>query len=204
MKRPALVLAIGVMLLVLAGPTALGRLALWTDAPGLALGLLTDPAARGLALWRRGDVGGADAAFAEAGRSQTFNRGLTLAGRGEYPLAVAYFDAVLFANPADAEARRLRDLVATLFAPVRGDSIAPGRLAGHGGGPSAKVPGVVRAGAPDPEWQKGVEARGIAATDDWLTTVADDPGEFLRIRLRAEHDRRAAQGMIRPEEAVTW
>ena len=202
MKRPALVLAAALACAIAAGSESFGRLALSLGAPRLALPLLTDPGARGLALFRSGDYAAADAAFAQAGRSQTFNRGLSLAATGNYPLSLAYFDAVLFAHPDDAEARRLRDLVATMVTPVRGESVAPGRLKATGGRASACVGEQVRAGAPDPEWQKPLEVRALAASDDWLATITDDPGTFLRLRLRAEYDRRTALGLIRPDEVA--
>ena len=42
------------------------------------------------------------------------------------------------------------------------------------------------------------------ASDDWLATLSDDPGEFLKLRLKAEYLRRSAQGLIRPREAEPW
>lgn len=83
-----------------AGPEAFGRLALDLGVPKLALPLLGDPHARGVALYAAGDYAGADRAFAEAGRAATYDRGLTLAATGEYALALAYFEAVLFVAPA--------------------------------------------------------------------------------------------------------
>jgi len=204
MNRATLMAAAGLACVVLAGPAAWGRLALWTGAPGAAM-LLDDEAARGLALYRAGAYEAADAAFAQAGRSQTFNRALTLAATGRHALSVAYLDAVLFANPADAEARRVRDLVDAMVAKTRGESIVPGRLPGQGGlGAPEEASGQKRPSAPDPTWKKPIEARGFAASDAWLDTLADDPGEFLRLRLQKEYERRAGLGLLRPEEADRW
>ncbi|MBS7544123.1 hypothetical protein [Ancylobacter oerskovii] len=204
MKRAALLAVAGLACIALAGPAAWGRLALWSDLPGAA-GLLDDPAARGLALYRAGAYAAADAAFAEAGRSQTFNRGLTLAATGRHNLSVAYFDAVLFANPADAEARRLRDLVDAMATKTTGESLVPGRLPGGGGlGTTEEVSGRMPASTPDPAWKKPIEAGGLVASDSWLATLADDPGEFLRLRLQKEYERRAGLGIIRPEEGSRW
>ncbi|GAB4070727.1 hypothetical protein KHC28_06365 [Ancylobacter sonchi] len=204
MNRTALLAAAGLGCIVFAGPAAWGRLALWTGAPGAAW-FLDDAAARGLALYRDGAYAEADAAFADAGRSQTFNRALTLAATGRHGLSVAYLDAVLFANPADAEARELRERIATMVPKTRGDGIAPGRLPGHGGlEASREVTGQMMASTPDPTWKKPIEARGFAASDAWLDTLADDPGEFLRLRLLKEHERRAGLGLLRPEEDDRW
>lgn len=203
MKAAALA-ALAVAATLLAGPQALGRVALVTGFPWVAARLLSDPGERGVALFRAGDYAGADAAFADAGRTQTYNRGLSLAGLGDYSLSVAYFDALLFANPADAEARANRDRVAALIDPIRGDSIVPGRILGAGGGAEGAQTSTVSAGAQDPEWRRPIESRGIVASDEWLSTLSDDPGEFLKLRLKSEHDRRAALGLIRPVEAEPW
>jgi Ca-activated chloride channel family protein len=195
--------ALGILLM--AGPGAMGRLALVAGFPRSSHPLLSDqPAVQGLALFRSGDFAGADAAFAKAGSGQAFNRGLALAGMGNYTLSVAYFDAVLFANPADAEARRLRHMVADMVEPVRGDSSAPGRIAGYGG--LLRPPELIyaQAGFSDPELGKPIEARGFVANEEWLRTLGDDPGEFLRLRLKAEYERRAKRGLIRPEVGDSW
>lgn len=199
-----LILAVALICLGVAGPKALGRIALWAGLPGVAAPLLSDPAERGVALYRAGQPAAADAAFASAGRTQTYNRGLSLAARGDYLLSRAYFDAVLFANPADADARHNRDLVAALVPPETGDSIVPGRIAANGGLPPSQATQNTTPGMLAIHWKRDVEARGIAATDDWLSTLTDDPGEFLRLRLKAEYDRRTAQGLIRPAEGAPW
>jgi Ca-activated chloride channel homolog len=205
MKGVLFLLAGAAMLLMAAGPAALGGLALrvgWNDA---ALLLLDDPAARGVALYRTERFAEADAALARAGRSQTFNRGLSLAATGAYPLSVAYFDAVLFANPADEQARANRDLVAAMYPPTTGDSTAPGRIIGQGGRPApAEAIQNALANAAANSWRRPLDARGLAASDAWLETITDDPGEFLRLRIRAEYERRAGMGLIRPEEADPW
>lgn len=203
--RLALVAVVGLACVLAAGPAAWGRLLLRLGAPGTAARVLDDPAARGLALYRAGDYAGADVAFAEAGRSQTFNRALTLAATGQHALSVAYVDAVLFANPSDDEARRLRDLVDAMVPKTTGETTVPGRLPGAGGlVPGDPMEAPIIASTPDPTWKKPIEARGFAASDAWLETLADDPGEFLRLRLRKEYERRAGLGLLRPEEAEKW
>ena len=205
MKPVLLILIAALAAIAIAGPEAMGRLALRTGLNGMAAQLLSDPAAQGVALYRTGDYAAADKAFADAGRSQTYNRGLSLAATADYPLSVAYFDAMLFANPADAQARANRELVASMFPPPRGESIAPGRLAGTGGMESEDaLDANLLANASGPKWDRQLDRKGIAATDEWLEIISDDPGEFLRIRIRAEYERRASLGLIRPKEADPW
>lgn len=204
MRMRLAVLTVALICLAAAGPQALGRLAFMGGLPGLAAHLLTDPAERGIALYRAGNHAGADAAFAQSRRRQTYNRALSLAALGDYPLSVAYFDAVLYDNPADAEARRNRELVAALDPDITGDSTVPGRIVGMGGLAAAPPTAIVTSGIQDPAWWRPITARGIAATDDWLRTLPDDPGEFLSLRLRAEYDRRAALGLLHPPGIEPW
>lgn len=205
MRRALAVLFLAAAALALAGPSAIGALALRLGWDRLAVATLRDDAVRGVALYRIGDHAAADAAFARAGRSQTFNRALSLAATGDYPLSVAYLDAVLFANPADEEARFTRDLVASMFEPHRGDSTAPGRIMGHGGlpAPDEEIQSALT-GAASEYQRRPLDAQGLAASDDWLQSLTDDPGEFLRLRIHAEYDRRAQLGLIRPEAQDPW
>lgn len=204
MRMRLALLALALTCLAAAGPQALGRLALLGGLPGLAAQLLSDPAERGVALYRAGHHAGADAAFAQSRQRQTYNRALSLGATGQYALSVAYFDAVLYYNPADAEARRNRELVAALDPDVVGASIVPGRIVGRGGLDPGPPTAIRTAGVQDPEWQRPITARGMVANDDWLETLPDDPGEFLTLRLRAEYERRAALGLLRAPGAEPW
>lgn len=204
MKRFALIVLAGIACIVIAGPQGWGRLALWSGFPAAAARLLSEPGDRGLALYRSGSFANADTAIRDAGRGHTFNRALTLAATGKYALSVDYFDAVLFANPSDEEARRLRDLVDRLVPKVRGESIAPGRIAAFAGQEGQPRWGQGNLGYSAHEWYRMNKARGIAASESWLETMSDDPGEFLRLRLAAEYERRASLGLIRPEDGDPW
>ena len=205
MKLALLTLIAAIAAIALAGPEAMGRLALRAGWDGSAAMLLSDRAAQGVAYYRSGDYAAADRAFADAGRAQTYNRGLSLAASGDYPLSVAYFDAMLFANPADAQARANRDLVASMYPPEVGESVAPGRIAGGGGMEAGENQDMMQmANASGTKWDRQLDRKGIAATDEWLQTISDDPGEFLRLRIRAEYERRASLGLIRPKEADPW
>lgn len=190
----------GLAALALAGPTALGRLALMAGLPGLAAPLIADPAVRGVALYRAGHYAAADDAFREAGRGSTFNRGVSLAATGNYPLSRAYFDAVLFAAPGDSEARENRNLVAALVPPVFGEGNEAGRISAK----AIATEGGVPTEADPRRLGRRLEAGGLVADMGWLATIPDDPGEFLRLRLADEHRRRLSLGQTPPEEGDLW
>ena len=198
MIRAALALA-GAAALALAGKAPLAKLQLILHLPGLAAALLDDPAVKGVALYRAGDYAAADDAFRQAGRGSTYNRGLSLAATGDYPLSLAYFDAVLFTNPADSMARENRNVVNALVPPHLGEANAAGRIAAEaiavsGGSP---VDEIKRLGRQLDEGRRVADA-------DWLAGLSDDPGEFLRLRLEAEHKRRLAMGLTAPEGGDPW
>lgn len=198
--QPAAALALaGLAALALAGADPLAKLALAAGLPRLAAPLLADPAVRGVALYQAGDYTAADDAFRQAGRGSTYNRGLSLAATGVYPLARSYFDAVLFANPADSQARENRNAVNALIPPNLGDANAAGRIAATaiaipGGSP---VDEIKRLGRP-------LDAGRRVADAAWLAALPDDAGEFLRLRLEEEHKRRLAMGLTPPEEGDPW
>jgi Ca-activated chloride channel family protein len=200
MRLPLILAAAGVAALALAGPAALGRLALMAGLPGPAAALTADPAVKGVALYRAGRFEAADEAFRAAGRSATFNRGVSLAATGDYLLSRAYFDAVLFAAPGDSEARENRNLVNSLIPPVLGQGNEAGRIsvtaiATAGGMPADETTRV---------HGRRLDAGGLVADIDWLATIPDDPGEFLRLRLADEHGRRLSLGQTPPEEGDLW
>lgn len=182
-----------------AGKASLAKLLLIAGLPGLAAPLLNDPAVQGVAYYRAGDFAAADDAFRKAGRGSTYNRGLSLAATGDYDLSVAYFDAVLFANPADSEARENRNVVSELVPKNRGEANNAGRIAVD----SIAVPGgspvdeIKRLGRPLDEGRRVADA-------EWLENLPDDPGEFLRLRLAEEHKRRLSMGLTAPEGGDPW
>ncbi|ODM43897.1 hypothetical protein [Cereibacter johrii] len=198
MRRGLLALA-ALAAVGLGGPAAWAKLALLAGLPGLAATFATEPAIRGVALYQARRFVEADAAFAEAGRAVTYNRGLSLAALGNYPLAEAYFDAVLFANPADSEARENRDRVAGLYDPVVGQGDEAGRIAVQVVVPPEGPP-TERFSADSPPLGPGRRV----ADDAWLATLPDDPGEFLRLRLSDEYTRRLSLGFTPPEEGDPW
>lgn len=183
----------------LGGAAPFARLAFMVGLPSLGAQLAFDPAVAGVGQYLAGDYAKADATFARAGRNSTYNRGLSLASVGQYPLSVAYFRAVLFVNPADSQARENMAFVQTLYPPVVGEANNAGRIKAqayktHGG---AVVEGVRRLAPP-------MNEGGRVADAAWLAALPDDPGEFLRLRLAEEHLRRLSLGLTPPEEGDPW
>ncbi|MEH6719639.1 MAG: hypothetical protein V7704_12225 [Aurantimonas endophytica] len=207
---PLALVAVAVLAAVIAGPAAFARLALSAGAPGIAARLAHDPVTRGVALFEAGDYAAADEAFREAGRSATFNRGLSLAALGRYAESVAYFEAVLFLNATDADARFNRDLVARFVDPVIGEANTIDGIAATADAPEADA---AQAEQAPPSTLTLAEQRSVvrprtgqavAASEAWLTTLADDPGLYLKLRLQAEHQRRLDLGLANPPEDTAW
>ncbi|MEM9223954.1 MAG: hypothetical protein AAGB11_16360 [Pseudomonadota bacterium] len=201
-----LLLLLVLVAVVVAGPTTFARLAHRAGAPALALPWTSDEAVRGAMLYDLGRYGEADDIFRTIGRSVTYNRGNTLAATGDHKLAVAYFDAVLFANRFDGDARHNRDVVAALVPPHVGEAMGRGRIRASlkqsgidAQAFDAENPHVPVVPKPD-SVRKPIDARTVAASREWLETLKDAPGVYLRKRLLAEYDRRrAASGPTSPE-----
>lgn len=202
--------ALALVSAAVAGPGTFAKLALMAGYPNLALPYIQCDAARGAALYQLGRYAEADALFASIGRAATYNRANTLAATGQYKLAVAYYDAVLFADRWDADARRNRDLVSPFVARTVGEAAGHGRIAVilEEAGVEAKAfdledPHAPIAPAPD-RLRKPIDARTVAANRAWLETLGDAPGEYLSARLAAEYERRRAMGVPQPEEPSPW
>jgi len=211
--RSAVILAglgLSVAAAIVAGPDAFGRLALALQMPGLAASLIETPHARGVALFEAGRYDEADLAFEAAGRDATYDRGMSLAMTGRYADAIAYFDAVLFAEPSDADARHNREVLSKLVPDVVGESNSiDGVPANVLGEESAAV-------ATERDILKGLtlaEQRGVmdprvkrmtAATEAWLTTLTDEPALYLKRRIKAEYERRQDLGLANPPEDNAW
>lgn len=52
--------------------------------------------------------------------------------------------------------------------------------------------------------QKRQEGRSVPATKQWLKTLTDDPGAFLKVQLVAENERRKREGLSLDPMADTW
>lgn len=258
--------------------TGLGRLLMGVGLPGLASGIIADPAWRGPALYAAGDYGQAAAIFRNGGRRNAYNLGNALARAGDLTGAVAAYDQALQYNPRDADAQANRALIARLMEEAidrgPGGGIANGTaqygarynntrnhdqsddikatssgegLAGNKeAGSSASLPGnskVARRGraeqqavdsgrgeargsasdaagrgrtgsgsamvaaAPEREVRrvtKSFEAHEIRPDRLWLQTLPDDPGRYLKLRLKAEQTRRVEAGTNMPAGSNPW
>ncbi|WP_420556625.1 hypothetical protein [Roseovarius sp.] len=217
MSRASLsVLAAALLCAVAAGPEAWAKLIWRAGFPDLALPLIQTPGARGAALYQAGRPAEADAVFAELGRSATYNRGMTLAATGDYDLSVAYFDAVLFADRYDADARHNREVVSSLIEPVIGEARGHGRIetilsqngietaAFDPDAPAQPVEAAARRSEQSNLNRAVTGERNVAADTAWLDTLADAPGEYLKGRLDAEMERRRKDGEAHGEERDQW
>lgn len=208
---PLLIAALALLAALAAGPEAAGRLALRAGFPDVAARLLETPRWRGVALYEAGRYAEADAAFRHAGRSATYNRGNSLAVTGNYRLAVAYYEAVLYVNEADADALANRALVEPLIdavisrggrAPGRMDTIAdPDALPGVGTY-EMKIQALMRETRQQPRPRD--TRQSVHAGEDWLTALPDDPGRYLKLRIAAERQRRIDNGTAVWQGGEPW
>ncbi|EAU40722.1 hypothetical protein FP2506_03309 [Fulvimarina pelagi HTCC2506] len=193
-----------------AGPQAFGKIALVTGFPDLAARLVDDPQIDGIARFEAGDYQAADEAFAASGKEATYNRGMSLAALGDYALSVAYFDAVLFVDPTDEDARFNRDLVAARVADVVSESNEIDGVAATVETEESEAqaterdilesqPVLAQRSILDPRVE-----RMTAATEGWLETLPDEPAVYLARRIRAENERRQDLGLANPPEDNAW
>ncbi|SMF51865.1 Ca-activated chloride channel family protein [Tistlia consotensis] len=204
--------------LLLGGTAPFGRLALGLGLDRTASRLLGDPAWRGVALYRTGEFGAAAEAFRRTGPSASFNRGNALAFAGRYREAVAAYDAVIFRDPGDAEAHADRDLIAPLVEPVIGEDVSGGRTETVAAQPRAGDRAQrEQAPAPRPLSEQDIVAmlrklyttkrqtgQSVVASRQWLATLPDEPGRYLKLRLIAEHARRVAAGLAVAQGGDPW
>jgi len=66
--------------------------------------------------------------------------------------------------------------------------------AGRSGGVMVDVAGMIR--ARDRRYSRMLEVRSVEPTAQWLSTLPDDPGQFLKLRILAEQARRKARSAV--------
>lgn len=224
------VIAAGVLVVtgLIGGGDPFARLALRLGLPGIAAQVTDDPVLRGLALSGSGEHRKAAEAFAEAGSSQAYNHATALAMEGDYAEALLSYDDLLVRNPDNVDARANFSLLASIYGGTELQLEFMDLLTEEKEGPTGEAPEAQGGGraigdgaeadgdATDifaPEIETGIGIRRapkifddmfIAATDEWLTTLQDQPGQFLAERLLAEQKRRRANGTGVPEEEGAW
>ncbi|MEO1492185.1 MAG: hypothetical protein AAFV19_08540 [Pseudomonadota bacterium] len=222
MIRPSHLLVTGIGLLVLvllaSGPAPIARVLLEAGLPHMAASLLSDPAARGAALFRAGRYAEARGAFADAG--DTYNEGVAAALAQTYAAALVAWDRRLTEAPADHEARANHKLVTALLSGNEFQASDPPKDKDRSGDPleAARGQGKARAASTGDDansqktgfWMPEITGEGlrrvpqifdaqfIAANERWLATLQDQPGLYLRARLAAEQKAREADGTALP------
>jgi len=95
--------------------------------------------------------------------------------------------------------------VGALLTPIIGDGRGTGRIAALAARrkkhpEDAVLPGL----ANQYKVRRKTRARSTIASDEWLETLSDEPGEYLKKRLEAEYDRRKGLGQVVREWGVGW
>lgn len=202
--------------LLLGGSAPFGRLALSFGLSGLALDLLDDPYWQGVALYREGDFEAAAEAFRQAGPPASFNRGNALAFAGRYDEALAAYDAVIFRDPHDEQAHANRLLIAPFAEVTIGEDRSGGRTP-TGAAERDEMEEDDDAAAPASlrhedivgmlrELYKGKDFTGqsIVASRQWLASLPDEPGRYLKLRLAAEREQRIRRGQAATSGVDPW
>lgn len=197
---------------IVGGSSTLGRLSLALGQPWLAARILDDPYWKGIALYRQGRFEESAEIFRAAGKAGFYNRGNALAMLGRYSEAVAYYDAVLFYEPTDEDARANRALVDALVEKAEIQTAAQGRILPQGAPKDARTDGRTQGGsgiaysaADEQEKVRHVfSGQAIMASREWLATLTDEPGRYLKLRIAAERERRLRLGMGVSAEGDQW
>ncbi len=192
----ALILLSGTCAVALDGLAPFGRLALSFGLPRLAEPLLEDPHWKGVALFRQGRYQEAVAALRAAGPEGYYVRGNALAWAGRFNEAIEVYDAQIFRAPRDQDSHFNRKLVLDFVAVVgegrlSDDGMTKGVVSGAEADEAEKVDAMTEA------WNRWRESgrrtfadQAVVASRQWLTTLPDEPGRYLKLRLAAEHKRR--------------
>ncbi|MFZ5963718.1 hypothetical protein ACOXXX_12250 [Thalassococcus sp. BH17M4-6] len=205
---------------LLGGSAPLGRALLGAGLPRLASPFLSDPAWRGVALYRAGDWTGAEAAFRAAG--QMFNAGNARAHKRDYAAALEAYDMARLSGDPAASANF--DLLSAYYAGLALDpetplawftekdgdgedvlaSVAQGNARAAGGGSESTNAGAL-IGLPELRSRGRLGIRRVfddkfmVANERWLATLSDVPGDYLAARITHEFKRRRDLGLLPPD-----
>ena len=206
-----------VVVLVAAGTDPFGRVLTSIRMPSAAVHLLETSQARGEALYLAGDYGHAMVEFEASG--DDYNLGLSAARSGDYATALVAWERVLAKDPSDAQTKANHALVAGLLAGTQFDPVAGAEERKDGPEMRAEIgQGKARASSTGDGvnnkkagfWMPEVTSEGlrrvpkifdaqfVAANERWLATMEDQPGRYLRARLKAEQKARIVAGTALP------
>lgn len=195
---------------MLDGPAPFGRLALSLGYPALAAELLDDPFWKGVARFREGRYDEAVASLRAAGPDGYYDRGNALAYAGRFNEAIEIYDAHIFRKPHDEDAQVNRDLIVDLAGVVGEWRLADAGasdalIAGDESSETKEVDVMTEA------WNRWRENgrrtfsdQSIIASRQWLTTLPDEPGLYLKLRLAAEYKQRLERGTAVAPESDPW
>lgn len=165
--------------------------------------LFADPAWRGNACYRSGDLACAEAAFAQSGlqpgaeADASYNRGNVAARAGRWPDAVAHYEDALRLRPGWREAEDNRRLV---LAAIDRQAAASKKRIGEGDDPQDRPDGTVtdekgKHGKPGQLTVEQLDDASLARM--LLRNVRTDPGDYLRLRFADEVSRQSESGLGR-------
>lgn len=196
--------------IALDGPAPFGRLALSLGYPSLAAPLLDDPFWKGVAFYRQGRYEEAVAALRAAGPAGYYNRGNALARIGRFNEAIEVYDAHIYRVPHDDDAHVNRTLIVDLAGVVGEGRLADAGMtdalvAGQQAEETEKIDEMAEA------WKRWRENgrrsfadQAVIASPQWLTTLPDEPGLYLKLRLAAEQKQRFERGTAVAPESDPW
>lgn len=187
--------------IALNGAAPFGRIMLSLGYPALAESMLKDPVWKGIALYRQGKFEAAVEMLREAGPEGYFYRANALARLGRYVPAVEVIDAHIYRIPNDTIARENREVFAEL-----------GKVVGEGRDGQAGMPVALLVSAEKDALQLWREQGGrkkfsdqaIIASQQWLTTLPDEPGLYMKLRIAAEQEQRILSGNAMPPADSPW
>lgn len=190
--------------LALDGLAPLGRLALKAGYPQIAARLLTDPGWKGHAQYLTGDFATAAETQRGAGPDGYFHRANALARSGSLILAAQVYDAHLYRIPADTEARANHELISDLAAVIGEGVDGPGS-----GMPFETIEAARPELTPEQIWREAGgrmrrNDREVQANRQWLASMSDTPGLYMRKVIAAERERREREGQHQPPMENPW
>lgn len=197
-----------------AGRDGLASMALRLHAPSLSVMLADDLQLRGLAYYRLGNYVEAAEALRLAGPKASFNRGNALARAGHYADAVAAYDAVIARDPVHRAAHANRAIVVKLVdsETERGGGNRPqGQEQGEHNKTENRNQSMTMLEAEQATRERAVQvmrpadsSKAMIADEQWLATMPDEPGRYLKLRIAAEYRRRLEAGIAAPPGDDAW